>query len=268
MKRSYFHHDGLRFSYLDSGGDLPAFLLLHAHWMGASDFEDVAPAFTDRWRVIALDQRGHGETSHGGVHSIEAYVGDIDAFLAHLGIAGPVVILGHSFGGMVANLYAAARPERVRALIMEDIDIARDDHTDFVLDWAGVHPTREALEAKMNPRLVPYLARSIIRSGEGWRLNFDPQEFLRSEQVLNGDHWPQWLSHTCPALIIRGARSRIVSGEALEEMARRRPNTRIVTVDAGHSVHIDRPAEFIVVLRAFLDSLPQGEITGSNARPG
>ena len=149
LKRRSFHHDGLRFSYLDGETDRPVLLLLHAHWMGASDFEDVAAALADGWRIVALDQRGHGETDHGGAHSIQAYIGDVDALLDAAGINGPIVLLGHSFGGMVANLYAAARPDRVRGLILEDIDVARDDHHDFMLAWSGVYPSREALEQKI-----------------------------------------------------------------------------------------------------------------------
>jgi esterase len=50
LQRGFFHHDGLRFSYLDSGGDLPVLLVLHSHWMGASDFEEVAPKLGLHWR--------------------------------------------------------------------------------------------------------------------------------------------------------------------------------------------------------------------------
>ena len=257
LERKDFTHDGLRFSYLErrGGGEAGVLVLLHAHWMGASDFEDIMPTLPPDWRVAALDQRGHGRTEHGGGHSIDAYVGDLDAFLNQLAAEEPVVLLGHSFGGMVANLYAAARQDRVRGLILEDIEVARDDHADFILQWAGVYPTREALEARIGPRLAPYLRRSMVQDAGGWRLAFDPQEVLASEQALNGDHWREWLAHNCPALVIRGARSVPVNGEVLAEMARRRANTELVTLDAGHSVHIDAPQAFVEVVSGFLDRL-------------
>ena len=255
MQRGFFQHDGLNFSYLDSGEGNPTLLMLHAHWMGASDFEDVAPSLAPDWRVVALDQRGHGQTDHGGIHSVDAYIGDVDALLDHLGLSAPVVLLGHSFGGMVANLYAAARPSRVRGLIMEDIDVARQDDDRFMLDWAGYFPTREALEAKVGERLTPYLRKSMVEDPQGWRLTFEPEEVLASERALNGDHWAEWLAHDCPALVIRGARSPVVPGAVLEEMARRRPNTRLVTVDAGHSVHIDAPEAFVAAVAEFVATL-------------
>lgn len=255
--RGYFDRDGLRFSYLETGPADAAdvLLILHAHWMGASDYSEIFPRLAPGWRVLALDQRGHGETTHGGAHSIEAYCGDVDALLADRGVAGPVVLLGHSFGGMVANIYTARQPARVRALIMEDIEVARDDHDDFLLPWAGHFPTRQALEDRIGARLAAYLHKSIVKDDAGWRLTFEPQEILESEAALNGDHWPEWLSHRCPALVIRGTRSKPVDGEVLAEMARRRPNTELVRISAGHSVHIDAPDEFAAAVNGFLERL-------------
>lgn len=259
ISRGEFRHDGLTFSYLErDGGADGVLVLLHAHWMGASDFEAVMPKLPRGWRVAALDQRGHGQTQHGGRHAPDAYIGDVDAFLRALGVDAPVVLLGHSFGGMVANLYAAARPQKVRGLILEDIEVAREGEMDFIRAWAGAFPTREALLARISERLAPYLEKSIVETPEGWRLAFDPEEVLASERALNGDHWREWLSHSCPALVIRGARSVPVDGEVLQEMARRRPNTELVTLDAGHSVHIDAPDAFVDAVSAFLDRLRKG----------
>ncbi len=255
--RRTFEHDGLCFSYLDTGGSSPLLVLLHAHWMGASDFDEVVPALADGWRVVGLDQRGHGETQHGGTHSIEAYIGDLDALLAAIAHTGPFVLLGHSFGGMVANHYAAARPDRARAIILEDIDVARDDHHDFILPWAGVFSTREALEERVGARLAPYLRKSMHQVDGGWSLTFEPREVLASSVALNGDYWHVWLGHTCPALVIRGAHSKPVDGTGLAEMARRRPNTELVTIDAGHSVHIDAPEAFVAAVRGFMSTLPR-----------
>jgi len=252
MKRDTFHHDGLPFSFLDSGGDKPVLLFLHGHFMGASDFEDIMPRFTDTWRVVALDQRGHGETEHTKHHSTDAYIGDVAAVLDHLWISDPVVILGHSWGGMVAYLVAAAQPSRVRALVIEEMNVVRNDNDDFAMAWAGVYPDKAQLEAKIGPRLAPYMQKSMRRTPDGWTMTFDPQEILWSEAELNGDHWKEWLASPCPALIVKGAHSRVVPGDELDDMARRRPNTRIVTLDAGHSVHIDQPDAFVAAVREFL----------------
>jgi len=252
MHRYSFIYDGLTFSYLDAGGTGKVVVALHGHWMGASDFEGLGDALAPEWRVVALDQRSFGETDHTIRHSNEAYVGDVAALLDHLGIEEAVPIVGHSFGGVVAYLAAAAIPERVARIIIVDIGVVLDDDDTFVRNWSGVFPRREALEAKLGVRLAPYLQKSIHRVESGWSLNFDPEEFLLSEHAINGDHWKTWASSRCPALVVRGENSPISDENHLKSMALSRKDTEFVSINAGHSVHIDEPEYFAEVVRHFL----------------
>jgi pimeloyl-ACP methyl ester carboxylesterase len=132
MQRYEFQHDNLTFSYLDSGGPGPAVVALHGHWMEAKTFDPLAETLAPVWRFIALDQRGHGNTSHAVSYARKDYLGDISALLDHLGI-NQAVMLGHSLGGVNAYQFAALYPQRVRGLVIEDIgaDIAVD--ASFVL---------------------------------------------------------------------------------------------------------------------------------------
>lgn len=252
MHRHSFRHDGLTFSFLDQGGEGAPVVALHGHWMGGDDFEPIAALLAPQFRLIALDQRGHGETDHSAHHSRDAYVGDVVALLDHLGLIRPVPLIGHSWGGAVAWLVAAAHADRVSALAILDMDPVRDDHDAFVRDWAGVFPLRDALEGKIGPRLAPYLQKSIRRVDGGWSLRFDPDEFLRSEQAMNGDLWPEWLASDCPALVIRAAQSPLTDAAAQRAMAERRPNTRYVEIESGHSIHVDAPQALVDTLRPFL----------------
>ncbi|MDO9355295.1 MAG: alpha/beta fold hydrolase, partial [Solirubrobacteraceae bacterium] len=119
MKRNSFQHDGLTLSYLDSGGERPLMIALHAMWMEARSFEEFAIAMPE-WRVVSLDQRGHGLSDHASDYSRAAFVGDIAALLDHLGATGPVVLVGNSLGGTNAFFFAARHPERVRAMVIEE----------------------------------------------------------------------------------------------------------------------------------------------------
>ncbi|WP_128254393.1 alpha/beta fold hydrolase [Falsirhodobacter deserti] len=254
MRRGSFEHDDLIFSFLDGGGDGKPLLALHGHWMGASDFEDLAADLAPAWRVVALDQRGFGESDHTDRHALPAYISDAVALLDHLGIIDPVPVIGHSFGGIVAYHMAAQHPERVECMVIEDIGVEiADDSAPFVAPWAGIYRRREELEAKLGPRLAPYLQRSIERRPEGWQLNFDPDEFLRSEQATNGDHWGVWLASECPALVVGGRASRVCNAEHLKAMADRRKDTMLVMLDAGHSVHVDARKDFGVLCQQFLE---------------
>ena len=257
MRRSSFQHDGLRLSYLDAGGDGPVLVALHAHWMEAATYRPLAAALHPAWRVVALDQRGHGHSDHASGddgYTRDAYIGDVFALFAHLGVES-AVLLGNSLGGVNAYQFAARYPERVRGLVIEDVGAQFVTDVSFVLAWTGVFSSPEALAERVGPRLAPYLADSFRRTPEGWRLAFDPRDMLASQRHLDGDHWADWLASSCPALLVHGRDSRVTGGEMMEEMARRRANATLEVLDGGHVVHVDDPVGFSNAVRAFLESL-------------
>jgi pimeloyl-ACP methyl ester carboxylesterase len=254
MQRNSFQNGGLTLSYLDVGGEAPVLLALHAHLMEAVTYEALAAAVAPHWRVIALDQRGHGYSSHAGSYTRLDYLGDIEALLTHLHV-GQAALLGNSLGGVNAYQFAAGWPDRVIALIVEDIGAIVADDISFILPWEGVFPTREELEARIGQRFVPYLRDSFRHDAEGWSLAFHPREMLLSQQQLIGDHWKDWLASTCPALILRGRESRVTTQEHVDQMAQRRRNCQVVTLDGGHALHVDNPAEFNAEVSRFLELL-------------
>jgi esterase len=256
MDRNNFHHDGLTFSYLDEGGKGRTLIALHAHWMEGLSFVPLAEALAPEWRVIALDQRGHGHSDHPLTYTRADYIGDVEALFVHLGL-NEAVVLGNSLGGVNAYQFAARHPERVKALIIEDIGVEVSTDISFSLPWEGTFASREALAERIGPRLAPYLENSFRRTPSGWRLAFDPQDMVVSQNLLIGDHWEDWLATTCMALVIRGRDSRVTNAEQMEEMAVRRPNTRLQTLDGGHLVHIDNSMGFIEAVKTFLASCPK-----------
>jgi esterase len=258
MKRREFHRDGFGFSYLDSGGDgggdAKVLIALHAHIMEASTFAPLAAALAPAWRVIALDQRGHGHSDHPSTYTREDYLRDLEAFFEQLGV-GSAVLLGNSLGGVNVYQFAARHPEKVRGLIIEDIGAEVRDDLSFVLPWAGEFPTREALAERVGPRFLPYLEDSFRKTTSGWKLAFDPRDIVESGKGLSGDHWKDWLATTCPALLIRGRDSRVTTQAAAEQMAARRPNTILKTLDGGHVVHFENLAGFTDAVKEFLTAL-------------
>ena len=254
MQRSAFEHDGVTLSYLDTGGDKPLIIALHAMWMEARSFEDFAAAMPE-WRVVSLDQRGHGLSDHSADYSRNAFIGDIAALLDHLRVRDPVVLIGNSLGGTNAFIFAARHPERVRALVIEEGPPEQRETLAFVLEWRGVYPTSEALEQKIGERLAWSVRPSFRETAHGWTLAFDPDELVSMKDVLNGDFWKEWLATKCPALVVRGTTSKAVDGKLLESMAARRPNTELVSLEAGHVTHHDDLAGFVSHVRGFLSKL-------------
>jgi pimeloyl-ACP methyl ester carboxylesterase len=256
MERKFFQHAGLALSYLDAGGGGEPLIALHALWMEAGTFSAFAEAMAPAWRVVALDQRGHGYSEHAAGASWPDYVGDVGAFLDHLGVQRPVVLLGNSLGGMAAFLFAARHPARVRALIVEESPARHQADMRFMLDWQGVYPTRQALLDKVGERLAWSVEPSLRQVAGGWTLAFSPKDLVESLPQLNGEYWDEWRASSCPALVLRGTESRAVDGATLEKMASVRANARIVSIAAGHVIHHDAPAQFLSAVQSFLAELP------------
>lgn len=255
MHRHDFTHNDLSLSWLDSGGSGRLLIALHAHWMEGLTFARLASDLSPDWRVVALDQRGHGHSSHAASYTREDYLGDLEGLFSELSVSSPAVLLGNSLGGINAVQFAARHPEKVAALIIEDIALECGTDIGFVRAWSGIFPTREALAERVGPRFRSSVEDSFRAVPGGWTLAFDPEDIIRSENAMRGNYWDDWLKTTCPALVIRGRESRVTTREQLKEMAHRRPNSVFIELEGGHVVHQDSPESFARELRSFLRSL-------------
>src|SRR2546423_5524692 len=110
--------DGLRLHYRDWGNPAAAPLrLLHGSYMWAGIWDTFARAIADRYRVLALDLRGHGESDHASDYAVERVLADLEALVEHVGLA-RFPLVGYSVGGRLGCVYAARHPERVERLVM------------------------------------------------------------------------------------------------------------------------------------------------------
>lgn len=190
-------------------------------------------------------------SDHAPTYTRVDYLDDLAALYAHLELR-RAILLGNSLGGVNAYQFAARHSDCVRALIIEDIGAVIGDDTSFALAWSGTFKTCNEIEERIGPRFFPYLRDSLRSVPGGWRLAFDPQDMVPSQHCLNGDHWGDWLATRCPALLIRGRESRVITQQHVEEMAERRPDARLRILQGGHVVHFDNPNGFTEVLLEFL----------------
>ncbi|MBT2480177.1 alpha/beta fold hydrolase [Streptomyces sp. ISL-94] len=253
--------DDRTLSYLDFGGPGRPLLALHGGLSEAAHFTGLATALGDGWRVIAPDQRGHGDSDRAAEYSREGYVGDAAALLEHLGLAEPAVVLGFSLGGFNAYHLAAARPDLVSALVNVDATVEipggeRLDFFDLLHALPYTAPTREELIAACGPLgegIGPFLRP--LPDGPGWRLPFHPQDTLDTVAAAFGDHWDVWLASRCPALLIHGLRSEALRQETADAMVSRRPGTAYAALDTEHYVPFQDPEGFHQAVRTFLAGL-------------
>lgn len=105
--------------YTDYGGEGPTLLLLHGVTRCGGDWESLMTTLSATWRVIALDQRGHGGSERADRYLVTDYVADSVQFVREE-LATPVIIFGHSLGAMVAAAVAAELQQYVRGIVLED----------------------------------------------------------------------------------------------------------------------------------------------------
>ncbi|GGZ51326.1 alpha/beta fold hydrolase [Streptomyces subrutilus] len=253
--------DGRTLSYLDFGGPGQLLLALHGGMSEGAHFADLAGALGDAWRVVAPDQRGHGDSDRAPTHDRAGYVADAVALLEHLDPGGPVVVLGFSLGGLNAYHLAADRPDLVRALVDVDAGVEFPNpggggFFDFLADLPYTAATREelvaacgALGAGVGPFLRPL-------PGGGWRLPFHPGDVLATLERTSRSQWDVWLASRCPALLVHGLRSEALPREQADAMVARRPGTSYAGLDTEHFVPFQDPAGFAAAVGTFLAGLP------------
>ncbi|SDL10498.1 alpha/beta fold hydrolase [Streptomyces indicus] len=255
--RSSLDLGGRRLSYLDTGGAGRPLLALHGHLAEGASFTALALALGSEWRVIAPDQRGHGDSDRAADYGRNGYVDDLVALLEHLA-PGPVVALGHSLGGINAMYLAARRPDLVAALVDVDGPVVMPEGPSplsFVLGYPYTAATREELIEATGP-VGRMIGRGIRQQPDGsWRLPFHPQDTVDSENAVHGSHWDAWLGSSVPALLVNGRKSQALPGETAEEMAARRPHTTLVRLDTDHFVQAQDPEGFHRAVREFLAGL-------------
>ncbi|WP_433350968.1 alpha/beta fold hydrolase [Microtetraspora malaysiensis] len=249
--------DGRRLSYLDFGGTGRPIVALHGHLSEGASFAHLAQALGPDWRLIAPDQRGHGESDRAADYSREGYLADIEALLDHLGLD-RVVLLGHSLGAINAYQFAARHLERVTALVNVEgaasLGLEGPNPFAFLLGQPYQAPTSEALLAGLGPA-APYFADRLRQNSDGtWRLPFHPQDMYDSEDLVHGDHWADWTATDCPALLIHGTKG-IIPAEQIRAMIERRPGTTPVELEADHLIPTTAPDAFAAAVKAFLATI-------------
>ena len=265
----YVDVNGLRLHYLEWGAaGSPGMVLLHGLTSHAHSWDHFARALQDRYHIVALDQRGHGDSAwppdHG--YGTAQYVADALALVDALGMQ-RFVLIGLSMGAHNAMAFTAAHPQRVTHLVPVDIAPA----------FRGAAERRaQAANAPEPPRVFTSVEEAYAHARS---LNQRPPEDVQRDRVRwsvkelpdgrvelkydpeaprwwePADLWDAIPAIACPTLVIRGGESEVLSDEVARRMAATFPNARLVTVEgSGHPVPLDRPAAFEQAVREFLQA--------------
>src|SRR5215211_2533274 len=135
--------NGLRFHYRDWGNPAaPPLVLLHGFMGTAHDWDTIARGLADRYRVLALDQRGFGESAWASDYHEQQLVDDLGAFVDVLGLS-TFSAVGFSFGGTTVGSYAAREPDRVERLVLTEC-FGADDNPALTVVLQTLHALPES----------------------------------------------------------------------------------------------------------------------------
>ena len=245
-------------------GDPPTTLLLHGIGNYGRYWDFFADAVAWRLRLIAPDARGHGESGKPvDGYTPDEFVADAVAILDQLAIARAVVV-GHSMGGTHAIRLAAAHPNRVERLVVVDAGPeAMREGAERARRLSLERPERleyaaEALEYLR--RTSPGYSEDVYANRMRWLFKEDAgdvvwrssRDSLASIMSSRGsDLWDALRAVRCPVLVVRGTKSNVLSADVAERMVKSLADGRLVELDAGHNVALDRPKELAEAVIAF-----------------
>jgi pimeloyl-ACP methyl ester carboxylesterase len=272
----FLHVAGLRFRYVDRGRpDAPALLLLHGFNQTARSWDEFAERMAaDGFRTIAIDQRGHGDTDRppDGDYGREAMADDAARLADELGIA-RFAVVGMSMGAVHAALLAVRHPARVRAVALVDWAPEVEQRGIAIiaqvaaLSWSSFDEAVDAM-CRFNPRrsrdnIRARLSHSLGRAPDGrWRWKVDAAGLAAHPRFREpaASMWTALERIRCPALVVRGGDSDLVTEAAAARVASSLPRGELATVEgAGHSVPGDQPDAFHAAVAPFLCAHAAGD---------
>ncbi len=236
--------------------EAPAMVLLHGLRGYSGTWRNLASALSDRWRLIAFDARGRGESDWDADRNYytDAYLADLEAVADTLGLD-RFVLVGHSMGGTTSYCYAAKHPDRLNALVVEDItagsSVSGVGFERIMAEMAAL-PTRfdswaeaRAYWRKLRPGVsdaaIEERLFESMRAGDGggvvWRYDAEGIAATRvaPDPARVVDLHPVIAAIRTPTLVIRGGRSDFCNLAKVAELELANPMlTHASVADASH----------------------------------
>ena len=239
----------------------------HAHW-----FDFVACGLNGDHHVLALDQRGHGDSewdrSENPEYSYDRYAADLHELVEKLDLR-DFILVGHSMGGLVSTVYAATYPGRARAFIMVDSSLNMAAESVANMNAVGrregsSYASPDAFVANYKirpsgssaaPAMVRHLGMHSCRQfPDGrWRNKVDRNVYARR---VGRNLIPYWAHVNIPALLVKGDRSNRISPQIIAQVQAHAPQVEVAEVaGCDHHVTLDNPPGFVAACRQWLARL-------------
>ncbi len=282
MDDFFIDSDGVRLAARDYGGTGRPVILVHGGpGPTLTSWDGFAPRLVDRFRPIAFDQRGHGQSADAPDYSYAALSGDIHGVIDTLGLAGPIVV-GHSWGGWISLNYAAHYPE-CAGVVAVDGPITGNHRRQTEDDWARMeqelrtsifsrlfefvgtsaeldelHDWLLATSSEYDPGISD-IRRNFVKGPDGiLRSRHTAASFMALNRAVDAQEPPStdvYGKIGCPIMLVMATEGGVFSREAVERVLEQRPEVGVAWLDGGHAVQRDRPDELAALITEFADSL-------------
>lgn len=247
-------------------GDGADTLLLHGVGNYGRYWDAFADSVAGRLRLVAPDARGHGDSArpadgYGSADFVRDAVAVLDAHAMP-----QAVVVGHSMGGFHALALALTHPERVRRLVVVDagsrsLPEGASRARRLSLERPESFADRAEAETYLR-RTSPGYGDGVYRDRLRWLFREDDGRLVwRSSRAAlarifagSGERGPSWDeagSLRVPTLVVRGTRSPVLAADVAAELVATIPGARLLELDAGHNVALDRPGELAEAVVAF-----------------
>jgi pimeloyl-ACP methyl ester carboxylesterase len=262
-------------AYTEWGDAANPRVLLCVHGLARTgrDFDDLARALSDHYRVVCPDLAGRGKSdwiADPRHYLPPQYVADMVTLIARLNVE-EVHWLGTSLGGVIGMALASLPKTPVTRLVLNDVGpVVKAEALKRIGDYLGLDPLFENFDqAQAYIKAISQsfglkseaqwtqLARNSLRpDGSGFRMHYDPS-IAAAFKIAAGPGsdvvtWPLYDAVRCPTLVIRGAQSDLLDRATLEEMSRRGPKAQIVEIPGVGHAPMFMDADQIAVVRDFL----------------
>lgn len=262
---------GLRFHFLEWGDpDAPAILLLHGGNQSAHSWDLVSLHLAERYHVLALDQRGHGDSEWARDldYGIDTRAVDAMQFISDRGMHAPVII-GHSMGGLVTMKMILEDDAVAAGVVLVDVGpelsprgvgVVRDFITHNV-EFDDLDTFLDRVTQYDRFRSRDHIARTVKynllrRPDEVYASKVDHRRLPSNSSVPPVADLESFGSVKVPVLLVRGGESDVLEADAAERFVAALKNGRLATVDrAGHNVHSGNTPGFIDAVTPFLEGL-------------
>lgn len=272
----YVVRDQIKLHHLDWGnhGCHPV-VLVHGVRLHAHVWNDFGRRFNNRFHILALDQRGHGDSGWAAEDSyhLEDFYRDLRAVIEARGLS-RFTLIGHSLGGLVSMLYAHRHPEDLERLVLVDItaglppvpkgtDLSRISETPPPRDFDSLETATAYLGRLLSLAPRPMVEESVfhgIRPTDNGRYTwkYDPALIRRPRPVsASMNLWDLVGAIATPTLLQYGSHSRVVTPELAARMAKTMPRCSVECIErAGHALFTDQPEAFAASVERFMAPRP------------